>query len=306
MGGEEAKPISCCCAFIFLLSIILFAVSFDKLQPYEVGIKFNGYALKIDEDTVYNNGRYFLGVGSWFVKYPANLVAADFAGANNLRAWSKEGQLIHIDLGFYYRLDRDKIVDIYKKYDDGYHTRMIQIAIRSIKQVTIMYEASAFFEDRTLIGNHMARELRIRMAEEDMIMELFALRAIDIPDMFEKKVVDKVVELQKKKTAYHKKETAGKRADIDVKRGQGRAVVNEKLAVANADVIKTVNAAKAKGFEMLAEQQASSYAILKSSLGMDTEELLKFRFAQLFNRIDAPSVSVGLGFETGMLNVASG
>lgn len=302
------KLLSCSCCFIFLTSVILFAVSFDKLEPYEIGIKQNNYKLTLDEEHgAYSNGRYFIGVGSHFVKFPSHLIAAEFSGSAALRAWSKEGQLIVIELGFYYRLQRDNIVSLYKKYNHDYHARMIQIATRSIKQVTIMYDATDFFEDRTNIGNHMSRELRARMIEEDMIMELFALRAIDIPNLFEQKVVDKVVKLQEKKTALHKKDTASARANIEVKRGEGRATVNEAISKASADATRIIEQAKATGFQMVTEQQAASYSQLMDALGLDSDDLNRFRYAQMFDRVDSPDrqVSVGLGFGSASLSVPS-
>lgn len=73
-----------------------------------MGIRYNANLLTIEEDKVYSNGRYFLGLGSTdflniafaliffkgvsFIKYPTTLVAAEFAGSQQLSAWSAEGK----------------------------------------------------------------------------------------------------------------------------------------------------------------------------------------------------------------------
>lgn len=308
MADREAGKtgLGCCCCLIFILSIILFAVSFDTLEPTQIGIKYNNNFLTIDEEHgAYNNGRYFLGLGLSFVKFPSHLIEADFTGRSTLRAWSREGQLINIELGFYYRLDRDKIVDIYQRYNQDYHTRMTQIAIRAIKEVTIQYEAQDYFLLRKIIGDHMSRALFKRMREEDMIVELFALRAIDIPDMFERKVVSKVVKLQEQKTANNKKTVAVLKADIEVARGTGRALVNTYIAKANAEKYKTIELAKATGNQLILDQQASSYAALMTELGLGAQDLLKFRFAQLMGTVQTTDrkVSVSLGFSAAALSV---
>jgi hypothetical protein len=77
---------------LFIISIILFSVSFGTLSPVssgrvallcsharitqtEVGVRYNNNLVSIQE-RVYNNGRYFLGLGIWFVKVGALLVCA--------------------------------------------------------------------------------------------------------------------------------------------------------------------------------------------------------------------------------------
>lgn len=304
MGG--GGPLSCCCASVFILGVVLFACSFDTLEPYEIGIKYNSVSLTVDEEHgAYSNGRYFLGLGTSFVKYPSNLIFAQFEGPTSLRAWSQEGQLIIVDLGFFYRLNRDRLVDIYKRYDQEYEQRVIQISTRAIKQITVQYNATNFFEDRTMIGNHMARELRKRMGEEDITMELFALRAVDIPDVFEQKVVQKVVKLQEKKTAVHQKETALERAEIVVKRGEGDALVNENIAKASNEVTRLVEGAKARGFEMVTTQAAASFQAMKTALGLNSTNLLKYRWAQLMEKRADKALSVNIGFDKAAITVGA-
>lgn len=305
MSEGKKKVFGCSLVCVFILAVVLFAIAFDRLEPTEIGIKYDGIKLQIDrEHGAYNNGRYYLGIGTSFIRFPSHLVEAEFTGYSALRAWSKEGQLIVVDLGFFYRLDRDKIVDIYERYDQDYHQRMVQIATRSIKQVTIQYEATNFFEDRLEIGQHMSRELRARMAEEDMIMELFALRAVDIPDMFEAKVVSKVVKLQEKKTALHRKDTASERANIAVEEGNGQALVDERVSKATAQATRIVETAKANGLQSIAEEEATSFSQLASALDMTPAEFQKFRWSQLLSTIDSPDreMSVGIGFDGAALS----
>lgn len=309
MADESAiKKVSAfCTCFIFILAVILFAVSFDTLTPTEIGIKYNDIYQTIDEEHgAYNNGRYFLGLGLSFIKYPANLIEVDFTGSKALRAWSREGQLINIDLGFYYRLDRDMLVDIYKRHSDDYNSRIVQIAIRSIKEVTIQYEATDFFEQRKRIGDHMSRDLRKRMREEYVFVELFALRAVDIPDLFEAKVVNKVVKLQEKKTMTNKMLVSVQRAEITVVRGNGQAMADRAIAEAEASRVETVETAKANGNEMLLNQEALSYQKLSNVLGMNAMDLVKYRYSQLVNDVETANrtVTINVGFDAAGLSVS--
>ena len=308
--GAGTIALFSCCFVVFLISVILFAVSFSVLDVDQMGIKYNANLLTIDEDRVYSNGRYFLGLGVSFLKFPTTLNAAEFAGSNQLSAWSAEGQEVFLEVGFYYRLDRGKLVDIYKKYEDKYHARMLQVAKRVIKQVTIQYQAIQFFSNRTMIGEKMARDLRVNLAVEDMILELFALRAVDIPDAFEAKIQSKVVTLQTAKTATYRKDTAVARAANAVQEGNGYAKINKTLAEAAARATLTLESARAEGIKLLAQAEADAYERLATVLGLSAGPFLKYRWAQMLESLDnngdsnlARKTSAALGFESVSLRV---
>lgn len=310
MAGDKGFVcLSICCCMLFLTSVILFAASFGTLDVDEMGIKYNKNLLVIDEERgAYSNGRYFLGLGQVFVKFPSTLVVAEFAGNDVLSAWSQEGQEVFLEVGFYYRLDRGKLVDIYKRYNDAYHNRMLQIAKRVIKQVTIQFTAIQFFSNRTLIGERMNRDLRVSLASEDMILELFALRAVDIPDAFEDKVEDKVVTLQTANTASYRKDTAIARAANSVQEGNGYAAINKTLAEANARALLTVETARAEGMQLLATAEADAYEQLSSILGLSAGPFLKYRWAQLLASLESRTgtdlqATVALGFDSVSLKI---
>lgn len=310
MGAGGTACVITFCIITFIISVILFAVSFSILDVDQMGIRYNSNLLTIEEDRVYSNGRYFLGLGVNFIKFPTTLVAAEFAGGNQLAAWSAEGQEVFLEVGFYYRLDRGKLVDIYKKYDEKYHARMLQVAKRVIKQVTIQYQAIQFFSNRTLIGEKMARDLRVSLATEDMILELFTLRAVDIPDAFEAKIQSKVVTLQTAKTATYRKETAVARAANAVQEGNGYARINKTLAEADARATLTLETARAEGIKLLAQAEANAYERLSTVLGLSAGPFLKYRWAQMLDSLESSSAanagrhaSAAVGFQSVSLKV---
>jgi len=151
----------------------------------------------------------------------------------------------------------------------------------------------------------MNRDLRVSLADENMILELFALRAVDIPDAFEGKVQDKVVTLQTAKTASYRKDTAVARAANDVQEGYGYAIINRTLAEANARALLTVETAHAEGIKLLAAAEADAYQKLSSVLGLSTAPFLKYRWSQLLSSLEASSTTatdrqarVALGFDS--------
>lgn len=297
---------ACCTAVLFLTSVILFAVSFDTIDVTQVGLRYNRIRKRIEEDKYYNNGRHFLGLGQSFITFPTTFVPIDFMEASALRCWSKEGQLVEIDVGFYYRLNRTRVSDIYSKYGKDYHNRLTQIAVRSIKAVTIQYEATEFFEVRQNIGTHMLMQLRESFRNEYVTVELFALREISIPNNFEAKVVQKVVEAQARYTEEWIRDSVLAQANITVLQGQGEASVNLITANANAAATIVVAKAEADGLKLVSEQQAATFSELATTLELAPQDLLKYRFAKIKGEMQhahETSLSLILGFDNPVLQV---
>jgi len=272
-----------------LVGVILFSVSFDTLAPTQVGLVYNSNLVEVSRGRVYNNGRYFLGVGLSFIKFPMDMRLVEFTAAkgNAVAAWSKEGQALSIEFSFYYRLERDKIVDLYARYGKDYADRYEQIALAVIKGSSVQYTADQFFSDRLLINTNVTDRLRLRLREEFATVELVNMRQITVPARFDAKILDKVVTVQQQLTAENEKNISIGRAEIDVIRGEGAAQVNLTLSRANADRSLLVAQAEANGLAALRLQESMSYQMLQAALGMNATELLQYRWAQLANRLES-------------------
>ena len=61
-----------CGTIVLIVSIVLIAVSFDTVDVTEYGLRYSNVALKLEEK-IYQNGRWHVGLGSTFVKYPRRL-----------------------------------------------------------------------------------------------------------------------------------------------------------------------------------------------------------------------------------------
>jgi len=189
-------------------------------------------------------------------------------------------------MSMYYRLDRDNIINLYRRYENGYESRYSQIIVRTVKSISIQYTADDFFTLRKAIGVHMKSAVRARLRQEFATVEIFNLRAIGIPALFEQKIISKVVQVQQQKTAENEKITAILRAQIAVIEGQGYATVNYTIARANADAKRTVEYARSDGLLRLRQQEAASYNNLQSVLGLNSTELLQFRWAEIAGKLE--------------------
>lgn len=289
--AEEKYCCIGCLSFIFLLSVILFAVSFDTLNPHLIGIKYNNNLKSIDEDRVYSNGRYFLGLGLSFIDFPLSASLIEFTNSAGLRMWTQEGQLVIVDMSLMYRLQREKIIHLYRRYKQDYHTRLVQITIRTVKKVSIQYTAEDFFQRRNTIGAHMRSELRIRLQDEFCTLEIFNLRRITIPEEFEKKIISKQIKEQIRQTRVYEKNTSLLRArkniilgvtdaNISFHLNSARAKQNEKIQIANAHAVRD-----------LSSQEAASYDLVQNLLGISGSKILQYRYSKLMATIEETNIT---------------
>lgn len=76
-GGRRRM---CCGLSSFFVFILLFAMSWDTLEPTEYGIVQNGFTGYVDLDpkNVYSGGRYFIWLRHYFLVFPRNLRSLEF------------------------------------------------------------------------------------------------------------------------------------------------------------------------------------------------------------------------------------
>jgi len=291
MAGEMKCCFAFTLSFVFLLSVILFAVSFDTLSPHSIGIKYNNNLKSIDENRVYNNGRYFLGLGLSFIDFPLSASLIEFANGAGLRMWTQEGQLVIVDMSLMYRLQREKLIPLYRRYKQDYHSRLEQITIRTVKKVSIQYTAEDFFQRRNTIGAHMRSELRIRLSQEFSTLEIFNLRRISIPKEFEEKVISKQIKEQIRQTRVYEKNTSLLRArkniilgiteaNISLAINSARALQNEQIQIANAQAQRDIS-----------YQEAASYDLVQSLLGISGSQILQYRYSKLMETLEQTNVT---------------
>jgi len=285
---------------VFFTSVILFALSFDTLDPHQVGIRYNNNLKTLDENRVYNNGRYFIGVGLSFIEFPITAELIEFRYGGALRMWTNEGQLVLVDLSLMYRLERHNIIKLYKRYKEDYKSRYKQIIVRACKKVSIQYTAEDFFTKRNLVGTHMRSELRRRMKQEFATLEIFNLRKIDIPAKFEQKVVEKQIVQQGKQTRIYQKETAVKRAEITIRQQVALAVVHLKIENATAIRDQRIEKAKAEALLAVALQEAKSYNDVQTELDVPGNMILKYRFSQMMESLDVDGKSRNVQYFIGL------
>jgi len=257
----------------------------------QVAIKYNDVIRKIDEDGPYFGGRYFVGLGSSFHKFPATWQLMAFPDPEDpftypaITAWTQEGQSITIDISFYWEFDKANLVDFYYAYgkqDDDYLPIFRSVALESVKRVVSKHLAVDFFDQRHSIAEEILDVLRVEyMNRCYSIVQLMAMGSIDLPDSFENTVIDKVVTAQEVLTEYQIKLINISLAEISVIGGEGDAAVQYKLAKAAAEADLVRANALSLGQQRIRSAEAAYYSSVQTALGMTGGEMLRLRWAKI-------------------------
>eukprot|EP00003_Mantamonas_plastica_P033327 TRINITY_DN946_c1_g1_i2.p1 TRINITY_DN946_c1_g1~~TRINITY_DN946_c1_g1_i2.p1 ORF type:complete len:321 (-),score=104.64 TRINITY_DN946_c1_g1_i2:120-1082(-) len=287
--NEEAFAggLLCCCCCIVIPSVIMFAVSFDTLTPTQVGIDFNGNTKTIDTNMVYKNGRYFLGLGHYFIKFPTTLKTLEFSSAKDanagaLAAFSNDGQNINLEVSFQYRVmtSGKQVIDIYKAMETNYEQQYVKEAQSSLKNVATRFTTVEFFSKRVEITQAMLSEVNSKLNPKWSTVELLQLRNVDIPDDFEDKIIDKVVANQDRRTKDEEQLVTQVRAATKVIESEADARITGIIAEANSKGFTRNQQAIADGFRAVLDAEGNSFKQLASTLNFTTDHLLTYLWSQ--------------------------
>ena len=243
-GADDEDAVACCIIFgviVTVVSIFLLAFSFDIVTPLERGVLYDNIHKHIATKTT-GEGRHFVLLGRGFVKYPYRLNSIDFSGPSgknapliytpssqdldrdsfgpNMRCWSKEGQLMSLDISILYRLDPSSCVlqshaflepfpfsthnvhrlhTIYMNFGEdhrNYKRHFAHLMYSVIKQTSTKFLAVEYFSKRKEIKAMMKADLTSAFATWGATVDSVQLRKITIPRKFNSIVVNKVVENQ--------------------------------------------------------------------------------------------------------------
>jgi regulator of protease activity HflC (stomatin/prohibitin superfamily) len=248
-------------------------MAWSTLHPLEIGIRFNHMKMKAEPKT-YESGRYFLGFGQKFYKYPRSLQYIEFSnsadgGSSNKPAsvWSQDGQEIILEVGFYYKIVPERLFDLFQRYFTNYVPVIEDIAMHAFRDVATSHDTIEFFTNRSAINTRLHEELEERLLDEvHVTVPRFNLLAITVPARFEEAVVDKVVTAQEKRTLEFERQSAIIRQNIRVIEAEAAKNIRIVTAQSEANGTVTLASAEARAYRSVLTRQAELHADLARAL----------------------------------------
>jgi len=320
--SDECKVVGLVFAVIItIISVIMLACSFDTLSPHEMGLAYNAPLLHLSPKT-YHNGRHFLALGHYFIKYPSNWVYMEFSSQANaaydeVGVWTRDRQEITIEFGFYYQLDPEHLIDLHYKYGKKYVSVIKDISLNAVRDITTLYETADFFTDRNIINLAMHAEIAERLGETlwARVPDFNFLR-VSVPPSFAAAVLNKVITVQLKSTLEFTQVEQTVRANTNVLVATYEQFVTTQLALFQANATITTQKAAADAFYSVTVAKAGLVKDLASKLSFvnppapitglvatNTTALLKFLYVDLLQSLAAdPQTDLAVDFNSGLFS----
>lgn len=180
---------------MFIVSLFLIGFSVRILEPLEYGLEVNDNTKTIFSNKLWTSGRYFIGIGHYFLKFPretqilyfSDMIANEkqtIEGANfqeddancdssfsTIISRSKEGLKYEMHLWIAYALGNEdalnsstilasQLGEIYKMFGSNWCTFLQVLVHISAKQVGSEFEALEYYQRREEIGNRLIEVLK--------------------------------------------------------------------------------------------------------------------------------------------------
>jgi len=262
--------------------IILFFVSFDTLEYQEIGLNYSWISERVEPKT-YPGGRYFLGVGNHFIKFPMvkSVFFLDDLTENThgpaLQSRTKDGLNVRLEVSFQYRLQANDLYKLYNTLGSGYEQIFVRIAIEQLTTAATMHNAHYFFTNRSTISQEMHQMLDTHFQSHGFAeVPFFQLRTVHLPDKFEEAIKETQVKQQDIQIATLEQQTLRVKFQTRVLQAQQEVLVMHNDAEAEAQSILAQNDAYCKQYELTQNLQSDALKSIKQSAGWNSTQLLEY------------------------------
>jgi len=170
--NKTACAIGCAICWLIVVLIILL-VSIGTVEPIQYGIVYNSITKKVDLDTIYPGGWYFIGPINSFITFPATLVNLDFtefegALAKPLTVKDSDGQEIKLSLSIQYKLQKEDVGKLYNEFQTGYEVTFVSYVDSVVRKIVGSFDSTAFWKQRKESGE------KLRVAINEKLKEVYA------------------------------------------------------------------------------------------------------------------------------------
>jgi len=284
---------ACFILFILIPSIVLFSVSFSRLEATEVGLDYNHNQYQVSKQ-VYNSGLYMLGLGHSFIKFPTTLQTVDFEGGSQITCFTSDGLPVQLSLSFQYKISAGNIYDLYMTYGLSYETVYEDFALHTIAEVSTQFSAYQFFNEPTAISVYLLKALQDSFTGIYSSVEYLQLKSVGLPDVFEQAIQDTIVAEQQITKAGYQLDTALVTAATMVQNATYAANITLINANAEALLYWQIQQANALATSNLINIEAVSYAYVAADLHFTSaDQLLDYIWLEALSEQDSAELFIG-------------
>jgi len=295
MSDDGNKQLAglCCYCVVFIVSCALFGVSWDIIEPTEIGLAFDGNIQKIEFDKVYDNGRYLIGLGRSFIKFPATQQTIRFGDASTMHyddpdgteivCRTRDGLEIRLEVAIQYLISGQP-GDLYRLYlDTGGEWKELYMMISEhvVRDVASLFDAIEFREARDVIAIKIHEELDKAFQVMYATVPSAQLINMEIEKLFADTITDTQVAKQDVYQAENERNVIEVEAQRDLEVSIKLVDIKIATAVRKAQEIMAIANAEANIIDNTINAQIEAYRNLSSTLNLQTsEKLLSYLWLQ--------------------------
>lgn len=280
---------------------LLFAMVFGSvgtLMPLEYGMTVNWITRQVNSGHVYRGGRHLIGPWNRFISFPSTLVTVRFVegrGNGPLATRTKDALPLTLQLSFQYRLQPDKLGELYRLANLQYEPLFVRSARDVLLKAAAEYEAIEYWENREQIGVEMRELLNKRLTGSYATCGGLQLLMIELPDEYELSIVQTQVQEQEVKTKQNEQKASQIEYETRVLRASFSRNVTVTRSGADALFNQETQIAAAKAEQRMVEIEAEAMGQVKLSLGLDSEQLVAYQQFAAYSTLGNASFIYGLG-----------
>lgn len=309
----------CLIATALLLMIIMLPSSFVYFGYDEIGFIKYTVNNNVNTDKTYELGRYYTGPFFKAVVFPRNHQRIN----SRLAIFTDDGQEFNINLVTFYRLDINRLAEMYDNFGTTSWNNQASIRIDStIKSMAPMYKIDDYITMRNQIveeffyGNDIYDGLASDLESIGMILELdkFWMAEVEVPDAIMQRNLDAAVQLQVNEMEENNREVllvetetirleaiilgnitrvqAGGDAEAQNINAAADASILTLDAAADAQISKEIADANAEADNLLATTDGDGLAEIFDSLNI-TDINLKSKYIAYFALLDEQTLLAG-------------
>jgi len=312
-GVAQRKPAACCGLTAFFISILLFALSWDTLEPTEFGLVTNGFTgrVELDPNKVHQGGRHFVWLAHYFMVFPKNRVNLEFSDSASKGYYSEPsisaltgpdaddresgGQPVTLSVSFQYRFRIDLVPRVYSTYGTAWERIYMTLAKQQITNVAQSYTPRQFWNNRAAVEAAMHRAVNATIFSQGFAeVPQLQLLQVGFKDTYEETITNIQLQEQLKVTKNYQLEVTRVLKEVDIMQSQTDATIAviDAEAAREAAVIKSK--ANAAALELEQATKAYWYAQLKEHMGWNNSHVLQYVKMKSLNAQPASSMVVGV------------
>lgn len=279
--------------------------SLGSVPQLHYGIKYNKFNKAATTDTVYEPGRHLIGPFNTFLLFPSSAQNVEFISDRNLQTdgvryeslqtRTKEGFGLKLQVAFQYRLQKDKVGDLYNTFNQGYQDVFTSVARDTLIKAASEYNAVQLWKERENFATKMQNMIDAELRKNYATCWSLQLTIIDLPDQFETKLTKTQVQEQEILVREQEQTSAKIHAQTSVIEAEYKRKVKVLMAEGSANYTILTREAEAQARQKRIETESSILKSIKEKLQMDAGDLVTYqRYGALDDLVNA---SILFGFK---------